>query len=76
VFWFSVLYQDDESHFFEAIEHWRQLNLSPAFVRFSTDVATIAASMPLLVHHWGDIVKLWLSALDRADDEALIALLE
>ena len=32
--------------------------------------------MPLLVHHWGDIVKLWLSTLDRADDEALIALLE
>jgi U3 small nucleolar RNA-associated protein 20 len=32
--------------------------------------------MPLLVHHWKDIVQLWLSALDSADDEALVALLE
>ncbi|KAI0002265.1 hypothetical protein BJV74DRAFT_765571, partial [Russula compacta] len=67
---------DDESHFCEAIEHWRQLNLSPAFVRFATDVASISASMPLLVHHWSDIIQLWLQALDSADDEALVPLLE
>ena len=32
--------------------------------------------MPLLVHHWKDIIQLWLSALENADDEALVALLE
>ncbi|KAI9465208.1 armadillo-type protein [Lactarius psammicola] len=67
---------DDGSHFFGAIEHWRQLNLSPAFVRFAADAANISASMPLLVHHWKDIIQLWLSALDSADDEALVALLD
>ena len=32
--------------------------------------------MPLLVHHWKDIIQLWLFALENADDEALVALLE
>ena len=68
--------QNDGSHFFGAIEHWRQLNLSPAFVRFAADVSDISASMPLLIHHWKDIIQLWLSVLDNADDEALVALLE
>ena len=63
-------------HFFEAIEHWKQLNLSPTFVQFATDVLSMSASMPLLVHHWSDIIQLWLRALDNADDEALVALLE
>ncbi|KAI9508385.1 hypothetical protein F5148DRAFT_1196985, partial [Russula earlei] len=66
---------DDQSHFFVAIEHWRQLNLSPAFVQFAIDVADISASMPLLVHHWSDIIQLWLRAVGSADDEALVALL-
>ncbi|KAI0302300.1 armadillo-type protein [Multifurca ochricompacta] len=67
---------DDESHFFEAIRHWRQLNLSPAFIQFATDAASISSSMPLLVHHWSDVVQLWLSAIDTADDEALVPLLD
>lgn len=32
--------------------------------------------MPLLVYHWSDIIQLWIQALDSADDEALVALLE
>jgi hypothetical protein len=38
----------------------------------------MSASMPLLVHHWSDIMQLWLRTLDSADDgdEALVALLE
>ncbi|KAF8270231.1 armadillo-type protein [Lactarius quietus] len=68
--------EDDGSHFFVAIEHWRQLNLSPAFIRFAADAADMSASMPLLVHHRKDIIQLWLSALDSADDEALVALLD
>lgn len=32
--------------------------------------------MPLLLHNWRDIVGLWMTAVDAADDEALRALLE
>lgn len=32
--------------------------------------------MPLLVHHWKEVVELWLEAVDSADDEGLKALLE
>ncbi len=32
--------------------------------------------MPLLLHHWNDVIRLWILALDNADDEALVALLE
>jgi hypothetical protein len=32
--------------------------------------------MPLLLHHHGPIVELWIAALDVGDHEALKALLE
>jgi U3 small nucleolar RNA-associated protein 20 len=32
--------------------------------------------MALLVHHWKDVMDLWLVAVDGADDEALKPLLE
>ena len=80
---FSLLYfthhfiiKDDESHFHEAIDDWRQLNLSPAFLRFANKADLLSLSMPLLLHNWREIVELWLSALEDADDEALKALLE
>lgn len=36
----------------------------------------MSASMPLLVHHWREIVDFWLEAVDGAGDEALKPLLE
>jgi U3 small nucleolar RNA-associated protein 20 len=68
--------QDNQSHFYEALEHWRQLNLSPAFVKFAGRADGLSASMPLLVHNWKEILELWLEAIKDADDEALRALLE
>ncbi|CCM06042.1 uncharacterized protein FIBRA_08288 [Fibroporia radiculosa] len=67
---------DTDSHFHEALQHWRELNLSPAFVAYANDVNGLSASMPLLLYHWHTVVELWLAALEKADDEALKALLD
>ncbi|THG95629.1 hypothetical protein EW026_g6070 [Hermanssonia centrifuga] len=66
---------DNDSHFRQALDQWRELNLSPAFLQFANKADSLSASMPLLVHHWRDIIELWIQAIDNADDEALKALL-
>lgn len=68
--------QDDSSHFHNALEKWRELNLSPAFIKFADKAEPLSASMPLLVHHWREVVDAWFVAVDIADDEALKPLLE
>ncbi|KAI0359462.1 hypothetical protein OH77DRAFT_1472682 [Trametes cingulata] len=67
---------DNDSHFHEALLHWQELNLAPAFLKFARDADMLSASMPLLVHNWKEIVDLWLGALDKSDDEGLKALLD
>ncbi|TFY67729.1 hypothetical protein EVJ58_g1435 [Rhodofomes roseus] len=67
---------DTDSHFYEALNHWRELNLSPSFVKFAHASDGLSASMPLLLHNWQAVVDLWLDALVSADDEGLKALLE
>jgi hypothetical protein len=68
--------QDNDSHFHEALEHWRQLNLAPSFIQFANKVDSLSASMPLLLHNWRDIYHLWLEAFESADDEGFRAILE
>jgi hypothetical protein len=68
--------QDNDSHFHEALDHWRQLNLAPSFIKFAGKADGLSASMPLLLHNWRDIYTLWEEALKSADDEGLRALLE
>ncbi|KAI0937862.1 hypothetical protein AcW1_003904 [Taiwanofungus camphoratus] len=67
---------DNDSHFHEALEHWRELNLAPAFIKFANGAEGLSSSMPLLLHNWQEVTEMWLSALDVADDEALKALLD
>ncbi|KAG1774596.1 hypothetical protein EV702DRAFT_1123142 [Suillus placidus] len=67
---------DNESHFYLALQQWRQLNLSPTFVQFANKVDSLSISMPILLHNWNDIIDLWKGALDASDNEALIALLD
>lgn len=67
---------DNESHFYLALQQWRQLNLSPAFVQFANKVDSLSISMPILLHNWKEIIALWNGALDASDNEALIALLD
>ncbi|EEB91024.1 hypothetical protein MPER_10690, partial [Moniliophthora perniciosa FA553] len=68
--------EDTQSHFYEALIHWQQLNLSPSYVKFAQKAGPISASLPLLLHNWKEIVGLWVEALDSSDDEGLKALLE
>ena len=68
--------QENDSYFHEAIQHWRELNLSREFLTFARRVDGLSASMPLLVHHWRQILELWLEAVDKADEEAFKPLLE
>lgn len=67
---------DNASHFHEALDHWRQLNLSPGFIQFANQVDPMSMSMPLLLHNWRDIIGLWVTAMEGSDDEGLKALLE
>jgi len=67
---------DSESYFHNALDHWRQLNLSPAFLGFANKVQGLSASVPLLVHHSHEIAELWVEAAKEADDNALRALFE
>jgi hypothetical protein len=71
-----ILLQDNDSHFHEALDHWRQLNLSPSFILFAHKADSLSASMPLLLHNWKDIYALWLEAFESADDEGFRVLLE
>lgn len=56
--------------------HWRELNLSPSFLSFSSKADGLSASMALLLHHWREVVQLWVDAMDASDEEGLKALLE
>jgi len=71
-----ILLQDNESHFHDSLEHWRQLNLAPSFITFANNASPLSLSMPLLLHHWEEIVTHWERAMDSTNDEGLRALLE
>ncbi|KAJ7170672.1 hypothetical protein C8R43DRAFT_59666 [Mycena crocata] len=68
--------EDHESHFYTSLEHWRQLNLAPGFIKFAHRAGPLSASMPLLLHNWQEIMQLWVVALDESDDEGLRAVLD
>ncbi|KAF8525998.1 hypothetical protein BU17DRAFT_83502 [Hysterangium stoloniferum] len=67
---------DSDSHFQHALNHWQQLNLSPAFLHFSAKVQPLSASVPLLLHHSEQIVNLWIETVKDANDDALKALFD
>ncbi|TCD65551.1 U3 snoRNP protein [Steccherinum ochraceum] len=72
---FNQEISDNSSHFAEAIDQWRELNLTPAFIKFADSAAELSGSMALLLHNWERVVEKWLLAVESADDEALKALL-
>ncbi|KAL0573671.1 U3 snoRNP protein [Marasmius crinis-equi] len=67
---------ENQSHFYEALLHWQQLNLSPSYIKFVQKAGPISASLPLLLHNWKEVVDLWFEALGSSDDEGLKALLD
>ncbi|KAJ3935001.1 MAG: armadillo-type protein [Lentinula lateritia] len=68
--------EDTQSHFFEALLHWQQLNLSPSFIKFSQKSASLSSTLPLLLHNWHEVVDLWLETQASSDDEGLKAILD
>ncbi|KAH6910215.1 U3 snoRNP protein Utp20 [Coprinopsis sp. MPI-PUGE-AT-0042] len=67
---------ENDSHFHQALEHWRQLNLAGSFIQFATKADPLSGSMALLLHHWKDVIGLWAEAMEASDDEGLLALLD
>lgn len=67
---------DNESHFQLALDHWKQLNLSPAFLQYAKKTEQLAASLPLLLHNWQLVVDLWIEAMAEADLESKQPLLD
>ncbi|KLO12558.1 hypothetical protein SCHPADRAFT_853762 [Schizopora paradoxa] len=70
------LSEEDGSLFHARLSHWTQLNLSPTFLAFSKNVFPLAQSLPLLVHHWKEVLEIWLGHIETADDEARKALFD
>ncbi|KAI0832589.1 hypothetical protein BC628DRAFT_1347439 [Trametes gibbosa] len=68
--------EDNGSHFHEALQHWQELNLAPAFLELAQNAEPLAASMPLLLYNWREIVGLWVGALEKSNDEGLKAILD
>ncbi|KAK2463026.1 hypothetical protein APHAL10511_004681 [Amanita phalloides] len=68
--------EDNDSLFHGSLDHWRQLNLAPSFLKFANRVDSLCLSMPLLLHNWREIVNLWIEAVQHADNEGLKALLD
>ncbi|EAU91851.2 U3 snoRNP protein Utp20 [Coprinopsis cinerea okayama7 len=67
---------DNDSHFHQALDDWRQLSMAPSFLKFAKKADPLSGSMALLLHHWQDIMALWGEAMDSSDDEGLRALLD
>ncbi|CAE6436707.1 unnamed protein product [Rhizoctonia solani] len=69
-------FTDNQSHFQVSLEQWRQLNLSPNFVSFANKAASLSGSMAMLLHHWEEVVTLWLDATGASDDDGLKPMIE
>jgi U3 small nucleolar RNA-associated protein 20 len=52
------------------------LNLASTFLEFARKANGLSASMALLVHHWKEVLELWLEAMVKTDEEGLKPLLE
>ncbi|PVG02408.1 hypothetical protein CPB86DRAFT_577131 [Serendipita vermifera] len=66
----------NESHFKNALEQWRQLNLAPAFLQFANYAGHLSGSLPLLLHNWDGIVDYWVDAMAETDLESKQPLLD
>ncbi|KAG8773650.1 U3 snoRNP protein [Ceratobasidium sp. 428] len=67
---------DTQSHFQVSLDQWRQLNLSPSFLAFAGRVENLSGSFAMLLHHWEEIVRLWMDTVASSDEEAFKPLIE
>ena len=55
------------SFFNDALEEWKELNLSAAFVRFGLDVRNYCQTLPQLLYHKDQVVELLIKNLSEAN---------
>ncbi|VDB91474.1 unnamed protein product, partial [Peniophora sp. CBMAI 1063] len=67
---------DTDSTFRGALERWKQLCLSPAFVGFSSRVGAMCGSLRLVLHYKAEIVELWREKVGESDVEGVRPLLD
>ncbi|KAF8608156.1 hypothetical protein BDV93DRAFT_486731 [Ceratobasidium sp. AG-I] len=68
--------EDTQSHFQVSLDQWRQLNLSPTFVAFANRAEPLSGSLAMLLHHWEEIVQIWVDAVASSDEEGSKPLIE
>ncbi|KAG8824346.1 U3 snoRNP protein, partial [Serendipita sp. 399] len=68
--------EDDQSYFYAALDHWKQLNLSPSFLRYVKVSEPLSSTLALLLHHWEEVVDLWVDAMKDGDLESKQPLLD
>ncbi|KDN46838.1 hypothetical protein RSAG8_03915, partial [Rhizoctonia solani AG-8 WAC10335] len=68
--------EDNQSHFQVSLEQWCQLNLSPNFISFANQAGALSGSMAVLLHHWEEVVSLWINKVNVSDDEGLKPMIE
>ncbi|KAG8773851.1 U3 snoRNP protein [Ceratobasidium sp. 428] len=68
--------EDNQSHFQVSLDQWRQLNLSPSFLAFAGRVENLSGSFAMLLHHWEELVRLWMDTVASSDEEAFKPLIE
>ncbi|KZV69813.1 hypothetical protein PENSPDRAFT_753100 [Peniophora sp. CONT] len=69
---------DTDSTFRGALERWKQLCLSPAFVEFASRVERggMCGSMGLLLHYKDEVVRVWCEMVGGSDVEGVRPLLD
>ncbi|EDQ86381.1 uncharacterized protein MONBRDRAFT_11008 [Monosiga brevicollis MX1] len=73
---FEEVTEDTTTFFDEALDKWRELNLTSHFESFTRDVRGLSGSLPLLVHHQGKLIDALLHHLTVPKSRALDALLD
>lgn len=68
--------QDLASHFRNALERWREINLSEDFTNFSREVGSFCDNLPQVLHHQDKILDLLLAYIERGNTVAVEPLLD
>ena len=63
------------SYFRDALDHWREFNLSQSFTEFSREVNLLSESLPQLLHHADTVHELLVEYIGRRDELSLEPLL-
>lgn len=69
-------YENQDSYFITAFNHWVEMNLSADFTEFVQECSGYVGSLPMIFHHQKDIFSLLYAHIDKKDSNSLESLLE